>query len=88
MTPFVWESGRIVLSDMNYDLLRVATRYYKENPKEVEIMCRAFEETRNEKAIQIARNLIAMGQLTLEMIAKATELPLSTVQALADGRSA
>ena len=74
--------------DMNYDLLKETTRYYKENPKGVEIMCRAFEETRNEKAIQIAKNLIAMGQLTLEMIAKATELPLSKIQELADGISA
>ena len=34
--------------DMHYELLRDTTRYYKENPKGVEIMCRAFEQTREE----------------------------------------
>ena len=33
-------------------------------------MCRAFEETKNEKAIQIAKNLIAMEQMSLEMISQ------------------
>ena len=33
--------------DMNYDLLREATRFYKENPKGVEIVCKAFEDTRD-----------------------------------------
>lgn len=46
---------------MNYELLREATRYYKENPEGVEIMCRAFEEARNEKAIRIAKNMIDKG---------------------------
>ena len=74
--------------EMKFELLRDATRYYKENPKGVEIMCRAFEETRNEKAIQIAKNLIAMGQMSLEMIAQATELPLEKVQELASVKTA
>jgi hypothetical protein len=78
--------------DMNYDLLRAATRYYKENPKGVEIMCRAFEETRNEGAMRqaaiIAERLIEKGQMTLEAISEITDLPLSKVQELADGRSA
>ena len=34
--------------DMNYDLLKETTRYYKEDPKGVAIMCEAFEEVRNE----------------------------------------
>lgn len=74
--------------EMEIELLRETTRYYKENPKGVEIMCRAFEETRNEKAIQIAKNLIDMGQMSLEMIAKATELPLEKVEELASVKTA
>ena len=74
--------------EMNYELLREIARYYKENPEGVEIMCRAFEETRNEKAIRIAKNLIEMGQMSIEMIAKATELPLEKVQELAGVKTA
>lgn len=33
---------------MSFELMREATRYYKENPEGVEFMCKAFEETRNE----------------------------------------
>lgn len=55
-------------------------------------MCRAFEETRNEasmrRAITIAKNLIAMGQMTIEMIAQATELPVEKVQELAGMKTA
>ena len=79
-------------NEMNYELLRETARYYKENPKGVEIMCRAFEETRNEasmrRAITIAKNLIAMGQMTIEMIAQATELPVEKVQELAGKKTA
>lgn len=34
--------------DMNFDLLRETAKYYKEDPKGVEIMCEAFEELRNQ----------------------------------------
>ena len=34
--------------EMNYELLRKATRYYKESPEGVELMCKAFEDLRNE----------------------------------------
>ena len=46
-------------------------------------MGQVFDEIRTEKALQIARNLIAMGKSTLEDIAAATELPLEKVQELA-----
>lgn len=36
---------------MNFELLKSTARYYKENLEGVEIMCKGFEETRNEKAI-------------------------------------
>lgn len=34
--------------EMNYTLLRETAKYYKENPKGVEFMCKAFEETYKE----------------------------------------
>ena len=34
--------------DMNFELMKNTTRYYKEDPKGVDIMCRAFEEVRDE----------------------------------------
>ncbi len=51
-------------------------------------MCKAFEETRNEKAIWIAKNLIADGELSMEKIAKACGLTLEQVQELAKKKSA
>ena len=76
------------LDDMNFELLKSATRYYKENPEGVEIMCKAFEETRNEKAIRIAKNMIEKGKYDLEEIAEVTELPLEKVQELAGKKTA
>ena len=73
----VREAGIVALSS------RDTARYYKENPKGVDIMCRAFEDTRKEKALRIAKNLIVQGQLTLEIIADVTELPLEEIQKLA-----
>ncbi len=34
--------------EMNYELLKDATRYYKETQEGVEYMCKAFEEVRDE----------------------------------------
>ena len=73
---------------MNFDLMKQATRYYKETQEGVEYMCRAFEETRNEKAIWIAKNLIEAGKMTFDEIAKACGLPLDEVQELAGAKTA
>jgi hypothetical protein len=51
-------------------------------------MCKAFEETRNEKAIRIAKNMIELNQFPLELIAQVTELPLKKVQELAGKKTA
>ena len=74
--------------DMYYMEMKAVTRFCKEDPEGLEIMCRAFEETRNEKAIRIARNMIEMGKLTLEEISLVCELPLEKVQKLAESRTA
>ena len=72
--------------DMHYELMAERTKYLKENPEGVSIMCKAMEEMRNnaseEKAISIAKNLLQIGSLTYEQIAKATELTLAKVQEL------
>ena len=60
----------------------------QEDPKGVEIVCVAFEQTRNEKAIRIAMNLIEEGDLSLEKIAKVCELSLEKVQKLAKQKGA
>ena len=61
---------------MHYELMAERTKYLKENPEGVSIMCKAMEEMRNsaseEKAISIAKNLLQIGSLTYEQIAKAT----------------
>ncbi|MBQ9156304.1 MAG: PD-(D/E)XK nuclease family transposase [Eubacterium sp.] len=78
--------------DMNFDLMKEATRYYKEDEEGVKIMCEAFEETRNEgamrKAIDTAIRMIKRGKCTLEEIAEDTELPIDKVRELAETRSA
>ena len=43
---------------MNFKLMKDTTSYYKENPKGVEVMCRAFEEVREQTQIEMIRNLI------------------------------
>lgn len=70
--------------DMNYKLMAERTRYLKENLEGVRYMCRIMEEMREEKAADIAKNLLALGTLTYEQIAKATELTLEKIQELAD----
>ena len=73
-----------MISKYNYDLIREATRFYKENPKGVEIVCAAFEETRNERSIWIAKNLIDAGKMTLEEIAAACGLAIEKIRELAE----
>lgn len=50
-------------------------------------MCKVIEEMRNyaseEKVIDIAKNLLYIGSLSFEEIAKATELTLVKIQELA-----
>lgn len=67
--------------DMNFDLLRDATRYYKENPEGVEIMCRAFEDTRNEAREQAyldnIKSLMETLKLTAQQAMEALRIPVA-----------
>lgn len=61
-------------------------RYYKEDEKGVETMCKSMEEMRNEasraKAIQIARRMLDSGKLTYEEIAEFSDLTIEEVKTL------
>ena len=74
-------------SEMYYSNLAERTRYLKENPKGVKEMCKIMEdaarEERQEERIIIAQNLLNLGLITHEQIAKATSLTLEEVKQLA-----
>lgn len=76
--------------DMKIKELADRTRYFKETSEGVSIMCKAIEDMRNEAAkeaaklnsYQIALNLLAIGEMTDEAIAKATQITLEEVKEL------
>ena len=72
--------------DMNYKILADRVRYFKEDAKGVETMCKSMEEMRNEasrsKAIQIARRMLDSGKLTYEEIAEFSDLTIEEVKTL------
>ena len=74
--------------DMYFEEMKEITHHFKETEEGVEYMCRAFEETRNEKAIWIAQRMIAGGKLSLEEIADYTGLPIQKIQELAGAKTA
>lgn len=74
-------------SDMNYPILAERAKYFKEKEKGVTVVSRIFDEVREEGVMDarmdIAENLLADGEMTVEKIAKVTRLPLEEVTALA-----
>lgn len=77
--------------DMNYRELADKVRYFKEDEKEIDTMCKVMEDMRNETAkkaaeqekLSIAQSLIKMGKLSMEEIASSVQLSLEKVQELA-----
>jgi transcription initiation factor IIE alpha subunit len=67
--------------------MNATRKYYKENQEGVEAMCKIVEDIAKEHALEksreIAKKLIAKGQMTYEEIAETTGLPLEEVQKLA-----
>ena len=61
--------------------------YLREYLYEMELKAEGREEGEKEKALSDARNLLAMGLLSHEQIAQATDLPLEEVEKLATGLS-
>ena len=60
--------------DMKYKILADRVRYFKEDEKGVATMCKAMEEMRNEavkeERVEVARQLLELGKLSYEEIAK------------------
>ena len=77
--------------DMHYKQLAEKVRYFKEDEKGVEAMCKAMEDMRNETAeqtkIEIATDMIKDGQLSLDQIAKYSKLALDRVEEIASQKS-
>ena len=67
--------------EMHFSLMERITRYYKEDPKGVEIMCRAFEETRKEAKeqtlIENIRALMENLKLSAKQAMEALNIPLA-----------
>ena len=72
--------------DMNFELMAESTRYLKEDPKGVSMMCKIMEDMRNEtlkeSAVNTARRMIIDGILTLEKISEYAGLSLDEVKKL------
>ena len=78
--------------DMHFKQLADRVRYFKENEEGVKRMCATLEKMRDETAertkILIAINMIKDGKLSLEEIAKYSNLAIEKVKALAAPRTA
>lgn len=78
--------------DMHYKELADKVRYFKEDEKGVNGMCKALEDMRREVAEETwveakkdtIRNLVCMGKLTMEEIAKVVNMPIEKVEEIAD----
>lgn len=76
--------------DMYYDILARTARFYKKDGKGVETMCRLLEEmcdevaewTAKETASSSALRMLKDGILSVEQIARYTDLPPETVEKL------
>lgn len=78
--------------DMHFKQLADRVRYFKENEEGVKRMCATLEKMRDETVertkILIAINMIKDGKLSLEEIAKYSNLAIEKVKALASPRTA
>ena len=78
--------------DMYFKEMQEITYHFKETEEGVEYMCRAFEETRREGAMQhaidTAMRMIARGKCTIEEIADISGLTIEKVQELARTKTA
>jgi hypothetical protein len=79
--------------NMYYPVLADRVRYFKENERGKESMCKMMEDMRNEAAKKaedkrnetIALNLLEIGKMSIEEIASATGLTVDCVNKLAEG---
>ena len=69
--------------DILSPILRERVRVLKETEGGRQEVCQIMENRINEEKIELAKNAIKKGSLTLEQIADVLELPLAFVQELA-----
>ena len=65
--------------DMYYSKLAKRVHYFKRDKKGVQIMCKAVEDMIYEEKLEIVENLLELGDITDERIAKATGVSLEEV---------
>lgn len=65
--------------DMYYSKLAKRVHYFKRDTKGVQIMCKAVEDMIYEEKLEIVENLLELGDITDERIAKATGVSLEDV---------
>lgn len=79
-------------SDMNYPTLAEKVHYFKNTQGGQEIMCKIFEDLKNEATLaerkNIARSLLKIGQMSEDAIAVVTSLSIEEIHALAKEKSA
>ena len=72
------------VEDMYYDRLKEQVRYFKEDERGIRSMCEIWDEVRQEgreeEKIQFITNLWNEGYQDLEMIQKASGLPLTKIK--------
>ena len=74
--------------EMNYKELSDRVRFYKETEKGADTMGSVLDEMREEIRIENAREMIAIGKLSLEEIAKCSGLSLEKIRELAGNKTA
>ena len=74
--------------DMHFKQLADKVRYFKEDEKGVAAMCKVMEDMREETKIEAAINLLKLGKLSIEEIAKAIGLSVEKVSELAGEKGA
>ena len=71
---------------MYYGILADRVRFFKESTEEIEIICRAMEDMRNqtlkEGMINVAKKMLEDGTITLEKIAEFVSLSVDEVRNL------
>ncbi|MDB6477532.1 hypothetical protein PMN53_09210, partial [Blautia wexlerae] len=78
--------------DMYYKILADRVRYFKEDEEGVLTMCREMEnmrkESSHERAVEIAKRMLASGKLTLQDIADFSGLTIDEIKILSTQKSA
>jgi len=69
--------------DMNYQVLADRVKYFKEETGGIESMGKFREEIEEERSIEIAERMLALGKISYEDIAEYVNLPLEEIKRLA-----